>query len=125
MKRGEIRMDFQQLTGKEYIWNKAKCSSTENGTIVSVNAESRYLIGKGEDEKQHFFSFDSFKDGGSLLLKDESLLKEIRSFLLLEEKKAKEELLALKKKKEEERMVEEAFEAARKKAKKKTSKKKK
>ena len=52
-------MDFQQLEGKEYIWKKAKCSSTENGTIVSVNLDGRYLIGKGEDEKQHFFSFDS------------------------------------------------------------------
>lgn len=91
-------MDFQQLEGKEYIWKKAKCSSTENGTIVSVNLDGRYLIGKGEDEKQHFFSFDSFKGEGTLLLKDESLLAEIRSALLLEEKKAKEELLALRKK---------------------------
>ena len=118
-------MDFQQLEGKEYIWKKAECSSTENGTIVSVNLDGRYLIGKGEDEKQHFFSFDSFKGEGALLLKDESLLAEIRSALLLEEKRAKEELLALRKKKEEERLIEEAFALARKKAKRKTPKKKK
>ncbi|HBE99213.1 MAG TPA: hypothetical protein DDW18_04210 [Firmicutes bacterium] len=114
-------MDFQQLEGKEYIWKKAKCSSTENGTIVSVNLDGRYLVGKGEDEKQHFFSFDSFKEEGSLLLKDENLLAEIRSVLFLEEKKAKEELLALRKKRDEERFVEEAFALARKNAKKKTS----
>lgn len=107
-------MNFNNLIGVEYLQTKRTNSSTEKGVILTVDVDNDYMIGKGEDGKNHFFSFVSFKEGGNLSLSDENLLKDIREYLAEKDNAAKEAELAIRKKREEEIAAEKALEEERK-----------
>lgn len=107
-------MEFNQLVGLNYIQTKRSNSSIEKGVILTVDPKNSYVIGKGSDGKNHFFSLQSFKEGDILSLEDEKVLQLLREYLSEKDAEAKNAAIENRKKREEELKAQAALNEAKK-----------